>query len=121
MSFDNNQFDNMFLKEPGTPTGNVYDIYVSAAKELWERYSDKYELRPRSLANAKKGTNRGIELYKGGKHYLGVSVGKTTTIYAFDEYFRNRSKLEYNQDNRGQYRYTFDSFEECIDSIGNLL
>lgn len=54
MSFDNNQFDNMFLKEPGTPTGNVYDIYVSAAKELWERYSDKYELRPRSLANAKK-------------------------------------------------------------------
>ena len=69
----------------------------------------------------KKGTNRGIELYKGGKHYLGVSVGKTTTIYAFDEYFRNKSKLEYNQDNRGQYRYTFDSFEECIDIIGNLL
>jgi hypothetical protein len=28
MSFDNNQFDNMFLKEPGTPTGNVYDIYM---------------------------------------------------------------------------------------------
>ena len=34
MSFDNNQFDNMFLKEPGTPNGNVYDICISGKRVM---------------------------------------------------------------------------------------
>ena len=115
------RFNNLFLKDDAVPSTNVYEIYASAASRLYELYSEKYELRPRSIEKSHKGTNRGIEFYKDGKHIIEISVGKTTTIYVFDTVLRNKIKVDYNQETRGKYRHTFGSFEECLNTVKECL
>ena len=115
------EFKNRFVKPKEISAGAVYEIYEAAAVKLWKLYSHKYDLRPRSLKNSQLGKNRGIEFWKDGKHLLGISVGKTTTIYVHDDIIRGQIHLDYNQDTAGQYRYTFDNIDACLEAIKGIV
>lgn len=115
--FRENGFSSLFLKDDAIPTTPVYEIYASAAKKLWDAYSGDYDLRPRSIKKSQDGSNRGIEFWKNNKHIIGVSVGKTTTLYIHDESVLPLFKVEYNIDPAGRYRHTFDTFEEFYEVL----
>lgn len=113
-------FKSRFEKESGIPSTPVYEIYYAAAKKLWDLYSEQYDLRPRSIANAKKGNNRGVEFYRDGKHIIGISIGKTTTIYVHDKDLRNRLDIDYEISSRGEYRHTYDTVDEVIAAMDGI-
>ena len=115
------QFDHLFLKDSNVPSGDVYEIYASAAKKLWDKYSDTYELRPKSPKKVKEAKNREVEFYKDGKHIAQIAIGKTTTIYVLDDFLRSKLRLVYNQAPNGRYRHTFDTFEECMEAIEGVM
>lgn len=79
-------------------------------------------MKTRSAANARKGTNRGVELYENGSHILGISIGlKNSTLYVHGSALRAKLKLNYNQDNRGQYRYTMDNIDEVLSVLKGII
>lgn len=119
--FDMDKFAENFLMEGVEKDTPVYKEYVSGARKIWELYSSRYEIRPRSIKNAHNGSNRGVEFWENGKHLIGISIGKTTTLYVHDEELLGQFHLEYNQDTRGQYRHTFNSFEECISAVKEVM
>ena len=114
-------FKSRFEKDSEITATPVYKLYYDAAAKLWNMYSDKYDLRPRSIANAKKGKNRGVEFYRDGKHIIGISIGKTTTIYVHDEVLRNRLNIDYEIDPQGEYRHTYNTVDEVIAVIDGII
>lgn len=115
------QFTSRFVKANTVPTSIVYEYYEHAARKLWSIWSDKYDLRPKSPKKVADGTNRSIKFYKNDCCVIEISVGKTTTIYVYDETFLTCISLKYNQDNQGHYRYTFQTIDECIEAIKDYI
>lgn len=113
-------FKSRFEKDSGIPSTPVYEIYYAAAEKLWNLYSEQYDLRPRSQANAKNGKNRGVEFYKDGKHIIGISIGKTATIYVHDKDLRNRLDIDYEITPYGEYRHTYDTVDEVIAAMDGI-
>ncbi len=118
---DEDSFKKRFLKDDIVPTTPVYEIYANAAQVLWDSFSEAYILRPRSIANVQVGKNRSVNFYENNKHILEVAIGKTTTLYVLDDYLRSKIHITYNQDPSGRYRHTFSTFEECFDTLKQVL
>lgn len=125
---NNQQHENMdkffriFGADSDAHTADAYDAYIKGAEKVWKRYSAKYDIKPRSAANARKGTNRGVELYENGSHILGIAIGlKSSTLYVHDSALRSKLKLDYNQDNRGQYRYTMENIDEVLGVLSGTI
>ena len=116
------RFSAEFAKDPGMPSAQAYEVYIAGARKLWDKYSEAYDLRPRSKANVRNATNRGVEFYKNGVHIIGISIGLyTTTLYVHDEETRAKLKLDYNQDNRGQFRCTMLDVDRVMQAINDVL
>ncbi len=100
----------------------AYLSYMNGAEKVWDAFSDKYELRPRSIAKAENGKNRGVEIYKDGVHIAGISIGlKDASLYVHDEKIRMLTEEKYQIDNRNQYRIPNITLEMCIGILRKAL
>lgn len=118
-------FQQRFAKDPAIHSTPVYEIYIDGARKLWDKYSCKYDLRPQR--DPKKGNNRGVIFYEdttSRARLIYISIGKTTTLYVYDKKLLPLFNVEYECDNRGNFRYpkspekkSFDEIMEVIDGI----
>lgn len=125
---NNEQHDNMdkffriFGADPDAHTADAYNTYIKGAEKVWMLYSEKYEMKARSAVNARKGSNRGVELYENGSHLLGIAIElKGSTLYVHDSALRAKLKLDYNQDSRGQYRCTMSNIDEVLGVLKGVI
>lgn len=119
-------FQQRFAKDPAIHSTPVYETYIEGARKLWDKYSWKYDLRPKK--DAKKGGNRGVKFYEDTTSrgcLIHISIGKTTTLYVLDKSLLPKFPVEFECDNQGHHRYprtsekkkTLDDIMELIDGI----
>ncbi len=119
---DMEKFYRVFGADAEAHTADAYNVYIKGAEKVWKLYSSKYEMRPRSNANARKGTNRGVELYDNDVHLIGISIGlNSTTLYVHDAALRAKIRLSYEQYTAGKYRCKMENIDEVLNIINDVL
>lgn len=114
-------FETLFAKPEDVPTGKKYDIYIEGAKKIWNLYSNKYDLVPRSKVNVLKGKNSSIFFYRNGKRLIQISIGLTTTIYVYDKELLKKIDLDYEIDPSGDHRCTMKSVDDVLKALEGIL
>lgn len=119
---DMEEFYRVFGADANAHTAGAYDVYIKGAENVWRLYSSKYEMRPRSKANARKGKNPGVEIYRADEHLVGFSVQlNSVKLYVHDSNIRLRLPLDYHVDPSGKYWARMKDIDEALDAVKDLL